>query len=80
MQNDTTVHVIEDDGAVRNSLAFLLASAGIQAQTHESAAVFLDRFSEISVGCIVTDIRMPEISGIDSSDASRNWIRDCRSS
>jgi len=65
MQNKAIVHVIEDDDAVRDSLAFLLMSAGIEAQTHESAAVFLGRFSQASIGCIVTDIRMPEISGID---------------
>jgi two-component system, LuxR family, response regulator FixJ len=65
VQNSTTVHIVEDDDAVRDSLAFLLASAGIQAETYESAAIFLEHFSEASVGCIVTDIRMPEISGID---------------
>lgn len=65
MQNDTTVHIVEDDEAVRDSLAFLLASADIPAETHESATIFLERYSEANVGCIVTDIRMPEISGID---------------
>lgn len=65
MPNDLTVHVIEDDEAVRDSLAFLLGSADIQAETHESATAFLSRFSEVSVGCIVTDIRMPDVSGID---------------
>ena len=65
MSGEAIVHVIDDDDAVRDSLAFLLASSGIRAETHISAAVFLERFTEASVGCIVTDIRMPEISGID---------------
>jgi len=65
MSSDSTVHIIDDDAAVRDSLAFLLSSAGIPAETHESAAAFLDRHSGADVGCIVTDIRMPEISGLD---------------
>jgi len=65
MSHDSTVHVIDDDAAVRDSLAFLLSSAGIPAKTHESAAAFFDRHGGADVGCIVTDIRMPEISGLD---------------
>jgi two-component system response regulator FixJ len=65
MSRDSTVHVIDDDAAVRDSLAFLLSSAGIPAETHESAAAFLDRHGGADVDCIVTDIRMPEISGLD---------------
>jgi len=59
------VHVIDDDDAVRDSLAFLLASSGLQAETHPSATIFLEKFPDTNVGCVVTDIRMPEISGID---------------
>ena len=65
MPTEATVHVIDDDDAVRDSIAFLLSSAGIQAETHGSAVAFLDRFPECNVGCIVTDIRMPELGGLD---------------
>lgn len=65
MPAEAIVHIIDDDDAVRDSLAFLLTSSGIRAETHASATVFLDRFAEVSIGCIVTDIRMPDISGID---------------
>jgi two-component system response regulator FixJ len=65
MPSDSTVHVIDDDAAVRDSLAFLLSAAGIPAQTHESAAAFLYRHPDANAGCIVTDIRMPEIGGLD---------------
>jgi two-component system response regulator FixJ len=65
MPAEAIVHIIDDDDAVRDSLAFLLSSSGIRAQTHASAVVFLERFGEASIGCIVTDIRMPDISGID---------------
>jgi two-component system response regulator FixJ len=62
---DDTVHVIDDDDAVRDSLAFLLASSGLRAETHPSASAFLEKFPDAKIGCVVTDIRMPEISGID---------------
>jgi len=65
MPTEATVHVIDDDDAVRDSLAFLLSSAGIQAETHGSAVAFLEKFTGSNAGCIVTDIRMPEISGLD---------------
>ena len=65
MPAEAIVHIIDDDDAVRDSLAFLLTSSGIRAETHASATVFLERFAEVGIGCIVTDIRMPDISGID---------------
>jgi two-component system response regulator FixJ len=65
MPAEAIVHIIDDDDAVRDSLAFLLSSSGIRAETHASAVAFLDCFAEASIGCIITDIRMPDISGID---------------
>jgi two-component system, LuxR family, response regulator FixJ len=59
------VHVIDDDKAVRDSLAFLLGTAGILVQTYESAAAFLDVATEVKTGCVITDVRMPELSGVD---------------
>jgi two-component system response regulator FixJ len=59
------VHVIDDDEAARQSLAFLLRTADIEVQTYDSAVAFLDMASSIKSGCIVTDVRMPDISGIE---------------
>ena len=59
------VHVIDDDEAVRQALAFQLGSVGIDARTYESAAVFLEIAPTVQTGCIITDVRMPEISGVD---------------
>ncbi len=59
------VHVIDDDEAVRQSLAFLLAAAGIEVQTYELATAFLDVATTLKTGCVITDVRMPEVSGID---------------
>jgi two-component system response regulator FixJ len=65
MSNEVMVHVVDDDEAVRDSLVFLLASAGIDARAYPTAASFLEIFAGIAKGCVVTDIRMPEISGMD---------------
>lgn len=62
---DAVVHVIDDDEAMRESLSFLLESAAMTALTYESATHFLECLAELAPGCIVTDVRMPELSGID---------------
>lgn len=64
MKNETIVHVIDDDAAVRDSIAFLLDTAGLQARTYETAVAFLAQGERLP-GCVVTDVRMPEMSGID---------------
>jgi two-component system response regulator FixJ len=65
MPDEAVVHVIDDDEAVRDSLAFLFDSAEMPVTTHESAVVFLANLPERLDGCIVTDVRMPEMSGLD---------------
>src|SRR5215471_14653836 len=59
------VHVIDDDEAARHSLAFLLGTAKIDVKTYDSATAFLAIAAYVKSGCIITDVRMPEISGID---------------
>jgi len=59
------VHVIDDDEAVRQALAFQLGSAGLDVHTYESATAFLEVAPTVQTGCIITDVRMPELSGID---------------
>ncbi len=63
--NDPVVHVIDDDEAIRESLAFLLQSAQLDVRTYESANAFLETLSRDAHGCVVTDIRMPGVSGIE---------------
>ncbi len=65
MQPESIVYVIDDDDAVRQSLEFLLKTAGISVRGFESAKAFLDVLPAIKSGCIITDVRMPEITGID---------------
>ncbi len=59
------VHVIDDDDASRQSLAFLLQTADIEVETYASATAFLDRLAGVGASCIITDVRMPGMSGID---------------
>jgi len=65
MPNESEVHVVDDDEAMRHSLAFLLGSARIAVRTHESAAAFLDALGDATPGCVITDVSMPGISGIE---------------
>ena len=59
------VHVIDDDEAMRHSLLFLFRTANIRAETYESADAFLKVLPQIKDGCLVTDVRMPGLSGVD---------------
>lgn len=65
MSDSQVVHVIDDDDGVRQSLAFLLGTAGLPVRVHESAAAFLKALPGAEDGCIVTDVRMPEIDGLE---------------
>jgi two-component system response regulator FixJ len=59
------IHVIDDDVDVRQSLAFLLSTAGLAVRVHESAVAFLAVLPELQDGCIVTDVRMPDMDGLE---------------
>lgn len=61
---DTIIHVIDDDAAVRDSVAFLLETADLTTRTHESALAFLAEIDR-PAGCIVTDVRMPDMTGLE---------------
>ncbi len=65
MQPEPIIYVIDDDDAVRQSLEFLLRTAGHTVRSFESGKAFLEILPELHSGCIITDVRMPEISGIE---------------
>jgi two-component system response regulator FixJ len=62
---NTVVHLIDDDDGVRQSLAFLLATAGLAVRVYESGVAFLAALGTLQPGCIVSDVRMPGIDGLD---------------
>jgi len=59
------VHVVDDDAAIRDSLAFLLETAGLTVRCYPSGPALLEHAGELEPGCIVTDVRMPEMSGLE---------------
>jgi len=59
------VHLIDDDEAMRTSLSFLLDSAGLSNAVYASAEAFLDGITDEVSGCVITDIRMPGMSGME---------------
>lgn len=60
-----TVFVVDDDEGVRDSLRFLLKSVGLTTKTLGSAAEFLDSYNVNHPGCLVLDVRMPAMSGLE---------------
>lgn len=65
MSTKAMVHVIDDDAAMRDSLAFLLDVNGFVAKTYDSAQNFLDVGTKLPLNCVVTDIRMPGLNGLE---------------
>jgi two-component system response regulator FixJ len=65
MRTEATVYVVDDDDAARDSLAFLLKSAKLPVETFESGDAFLAKLPKGGGGCVITDIRMPGINGIE---------------
>lgn len=62
---DAIAHVVDDDAAMRESVSFLLEAEDIQARTYESAALLLREAAALEPGCIITDIRMPDMNGLE---------------
>ena len=65
MPSNPVVHVIDDDDAARDSLAFLLRAAQVEVRTYETAPAFLATTKPVLPGCVITDVRMPGMTGIE---------------
>ena len=63
--DDYVVHVVDDEEPVRKSLAFLLTMSGFTVRTHKSATSFLNAAPSLGRACLVTDLRMPDMSGVE---------------
>ena len=64
MTDETIVYIVDDDEGLRKSMRAIVHSMGLRAETFESAEEFLEQFDEAQAGCVVTDLRMAGISGI----------------
>ena len=65
MMTNAVIHLIDDDDGVRQSLAFSLTTAGLAVRAYESAVAFLEALPGVQPGCVVTDVRMPGIDGLE---------------
>lgn len=65
MRADSTVYVVEDDAGARDSLRFLVDSVGLSVEAYDSAEAFLAAFDPRRRACVVADVRMPGISGLE---------------
>ncbi|MBI1335662.1 MAG: response regulator [Phycisphaera sp.] len=72
MSDNPTVHIIDDDQAVRDSLQWLVTSIGLDTRCYPSAQDFLNRFNPHAVSCILLDIRLPGMSGLELHDELRS--------
>lgn len=66
-----TVFVIDDEESIRRSLDWLISSIGVKVRTFQSARAFLKAYSPESPGCLVLDVRMPEMSGLELMERLR---------
>lgn len=63
--DDFTVHIVDDEEAVRKSLAFMLSMSGLGVRVHESATAFAALAPNLRQAVLVTDLRMPDMSGVE---------------
>lgn len=64
----STVFIVDDDADMRDSLDYLLRSVGIATRTYPSATAFLSDYQTSQPGCLVCDVRMPDLSGLDLAE------------
>lgn len=65
MNHEPTVFIVDDDPAMRTSLRWLIESVGLHVETYPSAADFLANYDPVRPGCLVLDVRMPGMSGLE---------------
>ena len=76
MSADAAVYVVDDDPALRESLGYLLRSEGLTVRSFEGARQFLAEYDRDARGCIVVDVRMPEMNGLQLLQLQSNRITE----
>jgi two-component system response regulator FixJ len=71
MEAESTVFVVDDDADLRESLSWLLESAGLHAKGYSTAQEFLNDYKPEEPGCLLLDVRMPGLSGLDLQEELR---------
>ena len=73
MTNIRRVYLVDDDDAIRRSAAFMLKTSNFIVETFASGVIFLKNVKELTPGCILLDVRMPEIDGLEV----QRTLREC---
>ena len=68
MKNEQNIYLIDDDASVRKALRRFLISMGLNVDVFDSAEDFLERVSSKATGCLILDVRMPGLSGLELQD------------
>lgn len=71
--SEAVVHVVDDDEPTRDLMRLLLKTVGLQAATHSLPSAFIEQFDPTRPGCVVLDLRMPELNGVETL----TWLRAC---
>ena len=71
-ETECTVFIVDDDAAVRDALKMLVKSVGLSVKTFEHGQAFLDQYEPADTGCLVLDIRMPVMGGLELQQELRN--------
>ena len=71
MKNSGTVYIVDDDDGVRRALSLLMRSVGLNVAVFDSAASFLAAYDPAQTGCLLLDVRMPGMSGLELQDRLR---------
>ena len=66
---ERVIHIVDDEAPVRASLAFLLMSAGFAVRVHDGGPAFLEALSDPASACLITDLRMPQMNGVELLEA-----------
>jgi two-component system, LuxR family, response regulator FixJ len=72
MPTEKLVHIVDDDDAVRRSAAFMLKHAGYRVESHVSGVAFLKDARHAERGCVLLDVRMPEMDGLEVQQEMTN--------
>ncbi|RYG85630.1 MAG: response regulator, partial [Alphaproteobacteria bacterium] len=65
MSDKQLVHIVDDEDSIRRSVSFMLKTSGYQVETWSSGQAFLKEVKHVDEGCILLDVRMPEIDGLE---------------
>jgi two-component system response regulator FixJ len=77
MTADPVIHIVDDDEAMRDSLSFLLEVQGYRVRVYDSALTFLATLNGDPIDCVVTDIRMPGMTGLELVRKLKDQAAEC---